>query len=115
MSAASEALFLRLLDLARKQKAAVEAGNLEEALSLADGRQRLLLEIQKLDGAGRDGKPAFPAAVIRQVLSIDAEAASVARGEMQETSLKLGKINTFKTCCQGIVDEARFRSPAPTR
>ena len=112
-------LCLRLLDLARRQKAAVEAGNLDEALTLAGTRQQLLQEIQKLVGsrgvAGADGKPAVPTYVIRQVLSIDAEAASFAREEMQVTSLKISKINTFKTFCQGIVDEARLRSPVPTR
>ncbi|MBE0603840.1 MAG: hypothetical protein IH611_09445 [Deltaproteobacteria bacterium] len=119
MSDGTEALFLRLLDLARRQKAGIEAGNLDEASTLAETRLQVFREIQGIYGpagsAGADGMPAAPAAVIRQILSIDAEAAGIAREQSQATSLKLSKINTFKTYCQGVVEEARLRSTAPTR
>jgi hypothetical protein len=117
MNRGTEVLCLRLLDLARKQKAAIEAGNLDEVLTLAGTRQQVLREIQKIDGspggAGADGKPTAPAAVLRQVLAIDEEVAGVVRADLEDTSLKLSKINTFKTFCQGVVDEARLRRAVP--
>ena len=119
MSDGTEALFLRLLDLARRQKAAIEAGNIDEGSTLAETRRQVFEEIRKIYGtagvAGADGIPAATVAVIRKVLSIDAEAAGITRDKMQSTSLKLSKINTFKTYCQGVVEEARLRSAAPTR
>ena len=119
MSDGTEALFLRLLDLARRQKAGIEAGNIDEATTLAETRLEVFRKIREIYGptgsAGADGMPAAPAAVIRQILAIDAEAAGIARDQSQATSLKLSKINTFKTYCQGVVEEARLRSTVPVR
>jgi hypothetical protein len=124
MSGGMEALCLRLLDLARGQKAALEAGNLDEVLILVVKRQQVLRAIQKIDGSasgqagpgnsfGADGEPASSAALIREVLSIDEEAGAIARAGMQDASIKLGKINTFKVVCQGVFDASPPRSTVP--
>ena len=114
MSGRMEALCLRLLDLARKQKAAVEAGNLDEASVLASQRQQILLEIQKFDSPGANRKPAAPASVLREILALDEAAGRVVRDGLKEVSVKLSQINTFKVICQGAVDAARNRNGVPT-
>jgi len=110
MSERLEGLCLSLLDLARRQKAAVEAGNVEEASVLALDRRQVLAEIQKFDGAGKPGTPGLPAAVIRQVMSLDGQASDLVRAKMTDISKKLSKINTFKVVCRGVCEEARLRS-----
>ncbi len=119
MSGEMEALCLRLLDLARKQKVAIEAGNLDEVLTLAGTRQQVLREIQKIDGspgiAGADGKPAAPASVIREILALDEAASAIVKGGLRDVSEKLSKINTFKVVCQGAVDGARARYTVTNR
>lgn len=107
MSEGLEGLCLRLLDLARRQKAAVEAGNIEEASALALHRQEVLLKIQKNDAAGEGGKPSAPASLIREILALDAEAEKAAKAQLEEVTVKLGKLNTFKLLCRGAVDGAR--------
>lgn len=114
MSGGMEALCLRLLELARKQKALVEAGNAEEASALAVRRHQVLLEIQKFDGAGGGGKPAAPAVVLREILALDEAAGKVVRAELEEVSMKLSKINTFKVLCRGAIDAARNHGGVPT-
>jgi len=109
MSGGMEELCLRLLDLARRQKAAVEAGDIDEASVLALHRQEVLMEIRKIDGAAGAGKPAAPASVIREILAVDGEAEKAARARLGEVSFKLSKINTFKVLCQGAVDMALHR------
>ncbi|MEW6721162.1 MAG: flagellar protein FliT [Thermodesulfobacteriota bacterium] len=119
MSDGMEAACLRLLDLARKQKDALDAGALDEVIALADMRQKLLLEIQKIDGSpghkGQDGKPAFPVSLIRRILSTDEETAELARSRMRGISIKISEINTLKVCYQGAVDGARPRGGVPGR
>lgn len=119
MSGAMEAACLRLLDLARKQKAALEAGALDEVLALAGTRQKLLLEIQKIDGSpgrrGKEGMPALPDSLVRQILSTDEEAADLARSRMRGVSIEISEINTLKVRYQGAVDGARPRGGVPGR
>ncbi|MBE0569816.1 MAG: hypothetical protein IH576_04160 [Deltaproteobacteria bacterium] len=113
MNEVLEALCLRLLDLARGQKSALDAGNLDEVLALAEKRQRILREIQKIDSPGTVGKSTGLTSVIRQVLSLDGEAGGVARAQMQVISKKTNEFNTFKVFCQGVLDEARLRGVVP--
>ncbi len=114
MSGGMEALCLRLLDLSRRQKAAIDAGNLDEVLTLAETRREVLQDIQKIDGSmgasGTDGKPAIPAPVIREILTLDEAASAIIKEGMKDVSNKLNRINTFKVFCQGAVDEARARN-----
>jgi hypothetical protein len=98
-----------MLDLARSQKAAVEAGDIEEASALAVRRQQVLAAIQKIDAAGGDGKPSAPASLIREILALDAEAEKATKARMEEVSVKLNKINTFRVVCRAAVDGARPR------
>ena len=113
MSGEMQALCLRLLDLARRQKNAIEAGNLDEVLTLAGTRQQVLREVQKIDGSPgisrADGKPAAPVSVIREILAIDEAASAIVKDGLRDASEKLSKINTFKVVCQGAVDGARAR------
>jgi hypothetical protein len=117
MSVKLKTLCLRLAELARMQKDALEAGNLDEVLELAGTRQKILREIQKFDGsagaAGADGNPAAPASILREILSIDKEAEGIAQAGLRDASMKLGKINTFRVFCQGVFDEAQLRSATP--
>jgi hypothetical protein len=117
MSGTLKTLCLRLAELARMQKTALEAGNLDEVLELAGMRQQILREIQKFDGsagtAGGDGEPAAPSSVLREILSIDQEAEGIAQAGLREASMKLGRINTFRVFCQGVFDEAQLRSATP--
>ncbi len=110
MNGEMETLCLRLRDLARQQKAAFEAANLDEILTLAETRQGVLQEIQKTDGspgaAAGSGRSDALAAVLREILTIDKEAEEIARVRMQDISLKLSKINTFKVFFRDIADGA---------
>src|SRR5690606_35515915 len=112
MSAAGEARYLRLLDLARNQKAAVEAGDIDEAMTLVGKRQDVLAEIRKADRIAADGVPEAPVSVIRQILSVDREASAVLEAGKRDISNELNRINTFNVLFQGAVDDARVRSLA---
>lgn len=112
MSGGMEALCLRLLDLARKQKAAVEAGNIDEAMSLSGDRHDVLAELRKTGCGPGKGEPEVPASVIREILSIDRIAMGVVEAEKLDISDKLSRINTFKVLCGGAVDGARARGLA---
>ena len=113
MSEGMEALCLRLLDLAREQKAAVEAGNIDEAMTLAGKRQDVIAEIRKTNRVVANGMPEVPVSVIREILSVDREASAVLEAGKRDVSNKLSRINTFKVVCQGAVDGARARILAP--
>jgi hypothetical protein len=116
MSGEMKTLCLRLAELARMQRGALEAGDLDQVLELAGTRQQVLREIQKFDGSsdavGTDGNPSAPASVLREILSIDRESEDIARAGLRDAAIKLGEINTFKVFCQGAVDEVRRGSAA---
>lgn len=109
MSGEMEGLCLRLLDLARKQKAAIEAGDIDEAMSLSGARSDVLAEIRKTDRGAGDGMPEVPVSVIREILSVDRKASAVVEAGKRDISKKLNSINTFRVICQGAVDTARHR------
>jgi hypothetical protein len=104
--------WLRLRDLARELKAAVESGKLEEAAFLAGRRGDLLRDIQKIDASAGVRKPAVPEDMIREIMALDEEAVRALKAGMREVSGKLEKINTFKVLCQGAIDGARTRGGA---
>ena len=103
MSAETQALWIRLRDLALEQKAAVEAKNLDEAEAIAERRERILLEIQK----NGEWKSVAPELVVREILAIDEEAVKVLKDGMREVTHELESINTFKVLFGGAIDSAR--------
>ena len=107
MNAETEALWISLRDLALEQKAAVEAGNLDETEAIAERRQQILLDIQKTDALSGEGKSAAPELLVREIMAIDEEAMKVLKTGMQEVSNELENINTFKVLFQGAIDGAR--------
>jgi len=109
MTGEVESLCLRLLDLARGQKAAIEAGDLDEVLALAEKRQGVIVQIQKIDSSGAAGRPAVPEPVVRQIRSIDEEAGGMVKEQLREVSDKLNEINTLKVLCRGVFEEAQLK------
>ena len=111
----TEALWIRLRDLALSQRAAVVAGNLEEAGVVGEKRRQLLLDIQKNDVFFSAEKPDELKSLVREILAIDEEVVKALKAAMQEVSRELENINTFKVLFHGAVDGARSRGgdPAP--
>ncbi|MCL2102599.1 MAG: hypothetical protein FWH25_01020 [Syntrophorhabdaceae bacterium] len=108
MSMETEALWISLRDLALEQKAAVEAGNLEEAEVLGEKRRQAFLDIQKNDASFSGvGKLAVPEHIVREISAIDEEAVKVLKTNMREVSQELENINTFKVLFQGAIDSSR--------
>ncbi|MCL1925803.1 MAG: hypothetical protein FWF95_01525 [Syntrophorhabdaceae bacterium] len=107
MNPETEALWTSLRDLALEQKAAVEAGNLDEAGAIAEKRRQILLDIQKNDTLSGEGKSSAPELMVREILAIDEEAVKVLKTGMQEVSQELENINTFKVLFQGAIDGIR--------
>ena len=114
MSAETEALWISLRNLALEQKAAVEAGNLDEAEALAERRRQILLDIQKNDTLSGEARFVAPELLVREILAIDEEAMKVLKTEMQEVSHELENINTFKVLFQGAIDGVRAPGDAST-
>lgn len=112
MSDRVEALLLELLDLARAQKAALETGNVDEAMKLSARRQVLAGDIQKIDlleiprkpsGQSVDGSdgtggslPGTLRATVEEILSVDRDMMAPVRAEMSAISDKLRCIAKLK-------------------
>ncbi len=85
-----ETLCLRLLDLARAQMTALEAGDIDEALALAGKRQQVTGEIQKIGAK-------FPVpASLASLAALDGELAAKVRAEMEATRKSLLNIQKTK-------------------
>ena len=115
MNPETEALWISLRDLALSQKAAVIAGNLDEAGVVGEKRRQLLLDIQKNDVSFDAQQSDALKSLVREILVIDEEAVKALKAGMQEASHELENINTFKVLFHGAVDGARSRGgdPAP--
>ena len=83
MNGRAGTLCLELLDLARAQRAAIEAGNVDEALALMRKRQGIVAEIQKIDTPQRLSDE------IGRVLSVDCEVDLLIRNDLEATHRKL--------------------------
>ena len=113
MSTETEAIWIRLRDLALEQRAAVEAGNLDKVEAIAEMRQQIFFDIQESGALSGEGNSAAPELVIREILAIDEEAMKVLKAGMQEISHELENINTFKVLFQGAIDGVRSSGDAP--
>jgi len=112
MSDCADTLLLELVDLARAQKAALDAGNVDEAMALASKRQILARDIQKndmrknarelsgqtFDGGGdtRGGMPDTLRSTVEKILSVDREMMASVRAEMSAISDNLNCIGKLK-------------------
>jgi hypothetical protein len=104
----TEALFVHMRDLALEQKAAIVEGNFDEAESLGEKRQRMLVDIQQSEASSDAEKSEELKALIREIIDIDEEAVKVLKAGMQEVSQELENINTFKVLFRGAIDSAQF-------
>jgi predicted transcriptional regulator len=105
----TEALLISLRDLALEQKCAVVSGNLDEAESFGQKRQQLLLDIEKSYVSSNIEKPEKLEAMIREIMDIDEEAATVLKTGMQEVTQDLENINTYRVLFRGAIDSANRR------
>ena len=108
MNPETEALLIRLRDLALEQKAAIVAGNLDEAESFGQQRQQLLDDIQQSFVTYGADKPEALEAMIREINDIDEEAVQVLKAGMQEVTHDLENINTYRVLFRGAIDSARL-------
>ena len=97
MSDRVDTLLLELLDLARGQRAALEEGRLDEALSFL-GKRKILIDRMKIIGRLTENQKM----VVRDIISLDADISSAVRCSMSDVASRLDSIDKIRTYFQSV-------------
>ena len=97
MSDRNDTLLLELLELARGQRAALNEGRLDEALSFYCKRKDITARMQVIGRLTENQKM-----VVKDILSIDKDISTAVRCSMSDVASRLGSIEKVRTYIQSI-------------